>query len=96
MLALQKKDLGVDKTSDSAQANPMPGPSQTNTPTRTSDPPPSHHSEVQPMDLEPYGPSLPPKSSQVPHSELVVHSDPNLDHSEPCSDSEYYQRQETL
>ena len=46
MLALQKKESGVDKTSDSAQANPIPGTSQTNPPTQTSDPVPSDHSEV--------------------------------------------------
>ena len=66
MLALQNKELGVDKTSDSAQAKPMPGTSKTN-PTRTSDPVPSNHSEVQPIDMEPYGPALPPRSTQKPH-----------------------------
>ena len=91
MLALQKKESGVDKTSDLAQANPIPGTSQTNPPTRTSDPVSSDHMEVQPMDLEPYGPPLPPKSTQKPHSEHVVHSDPDSDHLEQCSDSEYYQ-----
>ena len=83
MLALQNKESGVDKTSDSAQA-------KTNT-TLTSDPVPSDHSEVQPMDMEPYGPALPPRSTQKSHSERVVHSDPNSDHSEQASDSEYYQ-----
>ena len=49
MLALKNKESGVDKTSDSAQAKPMPGPSKTDPPTRTSDPVHSDHSEVQPM-----------------------------------------------
>ena len=69
----------------------MPGTSQTIPPTRTSDPVPSDHSEVQPMDMEPYGPQLPPRSTQKPHSERVVHSDPDSDHSDQASDSEYYQ-----
>ena len=86
-----RKKSCVDKTSDSAQANPIPGTSQTNPPTRTSDPVPSDHSEVQTMDLEPYGPPLPPRSTQKPHSECVIHSDPDLDHSEQGSDGEYYQ-----
>ena len=71
MLALQKKESGVDKTSDSAQANPIPGTAQTNPPTRTSDPVPSDHSEVQPMDMEPYGPTLPPRSTQKLHRILT-------------------------
>ena len=75
MLAIQKKESGVDKTSDSAEANPIPGTSQTNPPTRTSAPVPSD----------------PPRSTQKPHSERVVHSDPDSDHSEQASDSEYYQ-----
>ena len=37
MLALRNKESDVDKTSDSAQAKPMPGPSKTN-PTQTSYP----------------------------------------------------------
>ena len=90
MLALQNKESGVDKTSDSAQAKPMPGTSKTNT-TRTSDPVPSDHSEVQPMDMEPYGPALPPRSTQKSHFKRVVPSDPNSDHSEQASDSENYQ-----
>ena len=81
MLALQKKESGVDETSDLAQANPRPGTSQSNPPTRTSDP----------VHLDHYGPSLPPRSTQKPHSERVVHSDPDSDHSEQCSDSKYYQ-----
>ena len=64
MLALKNKELGVDKTSDSAQAKPMPGPSKSNLPTQTSDPVHSDHSEVQPMELKPYGPALPPRSTQ--------------------------------
>ena len=91
MLALQNKESGVDKTSDLAQAKPMPGTSKTNPPTRTSDRVPSDHSEVQPMELEPFGPALLPRSTQKPHSERVVHSDPDSDHSEQASDSEYYQ-----
>ena len=43
------------------------------------------------MELEPYGPALPPRSTQKPHSERVVHSDADLDHLEQCSDSKYYQ-----
>ena len=86
MLALKNKESGVEKTSDSAQAKPMPGPSKSN-------PTPVHsdHSEVQPMDMEPYGPTFPPMSTQKPHSEHGVHSDPHSDHSEQASDSEYYQ-----
>ena len=91
MLALKNKESGVDKTSNSAQAKPMPGPSKTNPPTRTSDPVHSDHLEVQPVELEPYSPALPPRSTQKPHSERVVHSDPDSDHSEQASDSEYYQ-----
>ena len=68
----------------------MPGPSKSN-PTRTSDPIQSDRSEVQPMDMEPYGPQLPPRPTQKPHSECGVHSDPDLDHLEQASDSEYYQ-----
>ena len=90
MLALKNKLSGVDDTPDSAQAKPMPGSSKSK-PTRTSDPIQSDPSEVQLMDLEPYGPQLPPRSTQKPHSERGVHSDPNSDHSEQASDSEYYQ-----
>ena len=68
----------------------MPGTSKSN-PSRTSDPVPSDHSEVQPMDMEPFGPALPPRSTQKPHSECVVHSDPDSDHSDQASDFEYYQ-----
>ena len=90
MLALINKESDVDKTSDSAQAKAIPGPSKAN-PTRTSDPIHSDPSEVQPMDLEPYGPSLPPRSTQKPQPEHGVHSDINSEHSEQASDSEYYQ-----
>ena len=90
MLALKNKESDVDKTSDSAQAKPMPGPSKSN-PTQTSDLVHSDHSKVQPMDMEPYGPQLPPRSTQKPHSEHGVHSDPHSDYSEQASDSEYYQ-----
>ena len=88
MLALKNKS-DVDKTSDPTQANTRPGPS-----TRTSDPIHSDPSEVQPMDLEPYGPSLPPRSTQKPQPERGVHSDLHSEHSEhsdQASDSEYYQ-----
>ena len=68
MLSFHQKasESGVDKTSDSAQAKAMPGTStQPDPPTRTSNPIPSdhhldHHSDVQPMDLEPYGPHFLP------------------------------------
>ena len=69
MLALKNR-LDVDKTCDPTQTKSLPGPS-----TRTSDPVHSDPSEVQPMDLEPYGPSLPPRSTQKPQPERGVHSD---------------------
>ena len=69
----------------------MFGTSQTIPPTRPSDLVPSDHSEVQPMDIEPYDPQLPPKSTQKPHSERVVHLDPDSDYSDQASDSKYYQ-----
>ena len=43
------------------------------------------------MDLEPYGPPLPPKSSQPQSEHASKHSDVESEHSERCSDSEYYQ-----
>ena len=43
------------------------------------------------MDVEPYGPPLPPKSSQPQSKHASKHSDLRSDHSECCSDSEYYQ-----
>ena len=99
MLSFHQKasESGVDKTSDSAQAKPMPGTStQPDPPTRTSNPTPSdhhldHHSDVQPMDLEPYGHPLPPKFSQPQSKHASKHSDLESDHSERCSDSEYFQ-----
>ena len=99
MLSFQQKtsESGVDKTSDSAQAKAIPGTStQPDRPTRTSNPTPSdlhsdHHSDVQPMDLELYGPPLPPKSSQPQSEHASKHSDLGSDHSERCSESEYYQ-----
>ena len=94
MLSFHKaSESGVDKTSDSAQAKPMPGTStQPDPPTWTSNPTQSnHHSDVQPMDLEPYGPQLPPKSSQPQSEHASRHSDLESNHSECCSDSEYYQ-----
>ena len=99
MLSFHQKasESGVDKTSDSAQAKAIPGTStHPDPPSRTSNPTPSdlhsdHHSDVQPMDLEPYGPPLPPKSSQPQSKHASKHSDLGSDHSERCSDSEYYQ-----
>ena len=88
MLALKNKS-DVDKTSDSAPTKAMPGPS-----TQTSGHIQSDPSEVQPMDLEPYGPSLPPRSTQKPQPERGVHLDSHLEHSvhsDQASDSEYYQ-----
>ena len=88
MLALKNKS-DIDKTSDTTQAKTMPGPS-----TWTSDPIHSDPSEVQPMDLEPYGSSLPPRSTQKPQPERGVHLDLHSEHSEhsdQASDSEYYQ-----
>ena len=95
MLALKNKESDVDKTSNSTQGKPRPGPSKSN-PTRTSDPVQSDPSEVQPMYMEPYGPQLPPRSTQKPHSKRGVHSDPNSDHSEQASNSEYYQARPKL
>ena len=95
MLSFHQKasESGVDETSDSAQAKAMPGTStQPDPPTWTSNPTPSDlHSDVQPMDLEPYGPPLPPKSSQPQSEHASKHSDLGSDHSERCSDLEYYQ-----
>ena len=93
MLSFQKaSESGVVKTSDSAPAKPLPGnSSQPDPPTWTSIPAPSEHSDVQPMDLEPYGPPLPPKSSQPQFEHASKHSDVESDHSERCSNSEYYQ-----
>ena len=93
MLSFQKaSESGVVKTSDSAQAKPLPGTSsQPDPPTRTSNPTPSEHSDVQPMDLEPYGPPLPPKSSHQSQSEHASkHSDVESEHLERLSDSDYY------
>ena len=93
MLSFHKaSESGVDKTSDSAQAKPMPGTSAQSDPlTRTSNPTPSEHLDVQPMDREPYGSPLPPKSSQPQSEHASKHSDVESNHSECCSDSEYYQ-----
>ena len=93
MLSFQKASgSDVVKTSDSAQARPLPGTSsQPDRPTQTSNPTPSEHSDVQPMDLEPYGPPLPPKSSHQPQSEHASkQSDVESEHSERRSDSDYY------
>ena len=84
MLSFHQKasELGVDKTSDSAQAKAMPGTSTPpDPPTRTSNPTPSDlhsddNSDVQPMDLEPNGPPLPPRSSQPQSEHASKHSDP--------------------
>ena len=70
MHALRNKESDVDKTSDLAQAKPMPGTSTSN-PTRTSDPVHSDPSEIQPVDMEPYGPQLPPKSTQILNPSMV-------------------------
>ena len=78
--------LAVDKTSDPTQTKSLPAPS-----TRTSDPVHSDPSEVQPMDLEPYGSSLLTRSTQKPQPERGVHSDLHSEHSDQASDSEYYQ-----
>ena len=43
------------------------------------------------MDVEPYGPSLPPRSTKKPQPECGVHSDSHSEHSDQVSDSEYYQ-----
>ena len=43
------------------------------------------------MDLEPYGPPHPPKSSQPQSKHASKHSALGSDHSERCSGSEYYQ-----
>ena len=93
MLSFHKaSDLGVVKTSNSAQVKPLPGTSsQPDPPTLTSNPTPSEHSDVQPMDLEPYEPPLPPKSSQHQSEHASKHSDVESDHSERISDSEYYE-----
>ena len=80
MLALKNR-LDVDKTSNPTQTKSLPGPF-----TRTSEPIHLDQSEVQPMDAEPYGPSLPPRSTQKPQ-----HSDIHSEHSDQASDSEYYQ-----
>ena len=90
MLVLRNKELDLDKTFDSAQAKPLPGPTKSNPP-RTSDLVQSDPSEVQPMDIEPYGPQFPPRSTQMPQSERGVHSDLLSYHSEQASNSEYYQ-----
>ena len=84
MLSFHQKpsESGVDKTFDFAQAKPMPGTSVQSDPPLTSNPTPSKHSDVQPMDLEPYSLALPPKFSQP---------QPDSDHSERVCDSEYYQ-----
>ena len=80
------------KTSDSAPAKPLPGTSAQPDPTlRTSNLSLSEHLDVQPMDLEPYGPPLPPKSSKPQSDHASKHSDFESEHSEHCSDSEYYQ-----
>ena len=93
MLSFHQKpsESGVDKTFDFAQAKPMPGTSVQSDPPLTSNPTPSKHSDVQPMDLEPYSLALPPKSSQPQPEHASKHSDVESDHSERVCDSEYYQ-----
>ena len=85
MLALKNKSE-VDKTSDSTQKKSLPGPSNW-----TSEPIQSDPSEVQPMDVDHYGPSLPPRSTKKPLPERGVPSDDHSEHSDQASDSEYYQ-----
>ena len=85
MLALKNRSE-VDQTSDPKQNKNLPGPSN-----RTSEPIQSDPSEVQPMDVEHYGPSLPPRSTKKPQPERGVQSDSHSEHSEQVSDSEYYQ-----
>ena len=87
MLALKNRS-DVDKTSDPNQhkSKSLPGPSN-----RTSEPVQLDPSEVQPMDVESYGPSLPPRSTKKPQPERGVHSDSHSEHTEQASDSEYYQ-----
>ena len=80
MLALKDRS-DVVQTSDPTQSKSLPGPS-----TRTSEPVQSDPSEVRPMDLEPYGPSLPPRSTQKPQPERGVHSDSHSEHSDQASD----------
>ena len=69
----------------------MPGTSVQSDPPWTSNATPSEHLDVQPMDLELYGPGLCPMSSQSPSEHASKHSDVESDHSECCSDLEYYQ-----
>ena len=92
MKSLGEEIHSFQKASDSTQAKPLPGTSsQPDPPSRTSTLSPSEHSDVQPMDLEPYGPPLPPKSSQPQSEHASKHLDVESEHSERCSDSEYYQ-----
>ena len=85
MLALKNKSE-VEKTSDSTQKKSLPGPSNRTSETIQSDP-----SEVQPMDVDHYGPTLPPRSHPKPQPERGVPSDDHSEHSDQASDSEYYQ-----
>ena len=79
MLALKNKSE-VDKTSDSTQKKSLPGPSN-----RTSEHIQSDPSEVQPMDVDHYGPSLPPRSTKKPLPERGVPSDDHSEHSDQSS-----------
>ena len=75
----------VVKTSDSAQAGPKPGTSNQPDPIpiRTYTSRASDHSDVQPLDIDFYGPPLPPKSSQNVQSEHASKkSHVESDHSE--------------
>ena len=78
------------QTSDSVQARPGPSNQPDSLPTWTSISRASHHSDVQPIYTDFYGPPLPPKSSQNVQSEHASkQSDAESDHSEHHSESEH-------
>ena len=85
-------EVEVDKTSASlSKAGPSKQPDPT---TQTSDPTTraSDHSDAQPMDMDVYGPPLPPKFTQCVQSDHASkHSDLQSDHSDP--QSEYHLEQ---
>ena len=89
MLSFKKaSESDVVQTSDSAKAGPKPGPSNQPDPipTRTSISRASDHLDVQPMDTDFYGPSLPPNvQSEHAAKQLDIESD----HSEHHSESEH-------
>ena len=90
MLSFKKASKSdVVQTFDSAKARPGPSNQPDPIPTRTSIARASDHSDVQPMDTDVCGPSLPPKSSQNVQSEHASkQSDIESDHSEHHSESE--------